>query len=39
VINANINGGVRTAYKSTRLKFAGSNVNVQRAGTTLSSPL
>jgi hypothetical protein len=35
VINANINGGVRTAFKSSRLKFSGSNTDVQRAG---SSP-
>src|SRR4051794_10158352 len=39
VINANINGGVRTAFKSSRLKFAGSNVDVARAGTTTSLPL
>jgi flagellar hook protein FlgE len=39
VINANINGGVRTAFKSARLKFSGSNVDVTRAGTTTSSPL
>jgi flagellar hook protein FlgE len=39
VINANINGGVRTAFKSSRLKFAGSNVDVSRAGTTTSLPL
>jgi flagellar hook protein FlgE len=39
VINANINGGVRTAFKSTRLKFGGSNVDITRAGTTTSSPL
>jgi flagellar hook protein FlgE len=39
VINANINGGVRTAFKSSRLKFAGSNVDVQRAGTTTNLPL
>jgi flagellar hook protein FlgE len=39
VINANINGGVRTAFKSSRLKFAGSNVDVQRAGTSTSLPL
>jgi flagellar hook-basal body protein len=39
VINANINGGVRTAFKSSRLKFAGSNVDIQRAGTTTSLPL
>jgi flagellar hook protein FlgE len=39
VINANINGGVRTAFKSTRLKFSGSNVDVTRAGTSTSLPL
>jgi flagellar basal body rod protein FlgG len=39
VINANINGGVRTAFKSSRLKFGGSNTEVQRAGTTTSLPL
>jgi flagellar hook protein FlgE len=39
VINANINGGVRTAFKSSRLKFSGSNTDVQRAGTTTSLPL
>jgi flagellar hook protein FlgE len=39
VINANINGGVRTAFKSSRLKFSGSNVDIQRAGTTNSLPL
>jgi flagellar hook protein FlgE len=39
VINANINGGVRTAFKASRLKFAGSNVDVSRAGTTTSLPL
>jgi flagellar hook protein FlgE len=39
VINANINGGVRTAFKSSRLKFSGSNVDVQRAGTSTSLPL
>jgi flagellar hook protein FlgE len=39
VINANINGGVRTAFKSSRLKFAGSNTDVQRSGTTTSLPL
>ncbi|MBC7546032.1 MAG: hypothetical protein H7338_25165 [Candidatus Sericytochromatia bacterium] len=38
-INANINGGVRTGYKSSRLKFGGSNVNVQRGGNATSSPL
>jgi flagellar hook protein FlgE len=39
VINANINGGVRTAFKSSRLKFAGSNVDVARTGTSTSLPL
>jgi flagellar hook protein FlgE len=39
VINANINGGVRTAFKSSRLKFSGSNVDVSRAGNTTSLPL
>jgi flagellar hook protein FlgE len=39
VINANINGGVRTAFKASRLKFAGSNTDVSRAGTTTSLPL
>jgi flagellar hook protein FlgE len=39
VINANINGGVRTAFKSSRLKFGGSNVDVQRAGTSTNLPL
>jgi flagellar hook protein FlgE len=39
VINANINGGVRTAFKSSRLKFAGSNVDVSRAGSSTSLPL
>jgi flagellar hook protein FlgE len=39
VINANINGGVRTAFKASRLKFSGSNVDVQRAGTAASLPL
>jgi flagellar hook protein FlgE len=39
VINANINGGVRTAFKSSRLKFSGSNTDVQRAGTSTSLPL
>ena len=39
VINANINGGVRTAYKSSRLKFGGSNVNIGRAGNATSLPL
>jgi flagellar hook protein FlgE len=39
VINANINGGVRTGFKSSRLKFGGSNVDVQRAGTSTSLPL
>jgi flagellar hook-basal body protein len=39
VINANINGGVRTAFKASRLKFSGSNVDVSRAGTSTSLPL
>jgi flagellar hook protein FlgE len=39
VINANINGGVRTAFKASRLKFAGSNPNVDRAGNAVSLPL
>jgi flagellar hook protein FlgE len=39
VINANINGGVRTAYKTSRLKFGGNNANVARAGNTSSLPL
>jgi flagellar hook protein FlgE len=39
VINANINGGVRTAFKSSRLKFSGSNTNVDRPGNATSLPL
>jgi flagellar hook protein FlgE len=39
VINANINGGVRTAFKSSRLKFSGSNVDLVRAGTANALPL
>jgi flagellar hook protein FlgE len=39
VINANINGGVRTGFKSSRLKFGGSNVDIQRAGTATATPL
>jgi flagellar basal body rod protein FlgG len=39
VINANINGGVRTAFKSSRLKFGGSNTDVQRTGNATSLPL
>ncbi len=39
VINANINGGVRTAFKSSRLKFGGTNSNLVRAGTSTSLPL
>jgi flagellar basal body rod protein FlgG len=39
VINANINGGVRTAFKSSRLKFSGSNVDVARAGNATALPL
>jgi flagellar hook-basal body protein len=39
VINSNINGGVRTAYKASRLKFSGSNVDVSRTGNATSLPL
>jgi flagellar hook protein FlgE len=39
VINSNINGGVRTAFKASRLKFAGSNTNVDRPGNSTSLPL
>jgi len=39
VINANINGGVRTAFKSSRLKFSGSNTNVDRPGSSSALPL
>jgi flagellar hook protein FlgE len=39
VINANINGGVRTAFKASRLKFGGSNTDVQRTGNGTSLPL
>ncbi|MBC7544655.1 MAG: hypothetical protein H7338_18185 [Candidatus Sericytochromatia bacterium] len=39
MINANINGGVRTAFKSSRLKFAGSNVTIGRSGNARSLPL
>jgi flagellar hook protein FlgE len=39
VINANINGGVRTAFKASRLKFSGSNVDVARTGNATSLPL
>jgi flagellar hook protein FlgE len=39
VINANINGGVRTSFKSARLKFSGTNVDIQRAGGASSLPL
>jgi flagellar hook protein FlgE len=39
VINANINGGVRTAFKASRLKFSGSNVDVSRTGNATSLPL
>jgi flagellar hook protein FlgE len=39
VINANINGGVRTAFKASRLKFAGSNTNVVSSGHSTSLPL
>jgi flagellar hook protein FlgE len=39
VINANISGGVRTAFKASRLKFAGSNTQIDRTGTASSLPL
>jgi flagellar hook protein FlgE len=39
VINANINGGVRTAFKASRLKFGGSNTTIDRAGNATSLPL
>jgi flagellar hook-basal body protein len=39
VINANINGGVRTAFKASRLKFSGSNVDISRTGNATSLPL
>jgi flagellar hook protein FlgE len=39
VINANINGGVRTAFKTSRLKFSGTNTNVSRTGNATSLPL
>jgi flagellar hook protein FlgE len=39
VINSNINGGVRTAFKASRLKFGGSNSNVDRPGNASSLPL
>jgi flagellar hook protein FlgE len=39
VINSNINGGVRTAFKASRLKFGGSNTNIDRAGNATSLPL
>jgi flagellar basal body rod protein FlgG len=39
VINANINGGVRTGFKSSRLKFSGSNVEMLRAGSATNLPL
>jgi flagellar basal body rod protein FlgG len=39
VINANINGGVRTGFKSSRLKFTGSNVDIARPATPSNSPL
>jgi flagellar hook protein FlgE len=39
VINSNINGGVRTAFKASRLKFAGSNTNVDRPGNSTNLPL
>jgi flagellar hook protein FlgE len=37
MINANINGGVRTGYKSSQLKFTGTNVDVE--GTRGGAPL
>jgi flagellar hook protein FlgE len=39
VINANINGGVRTAFKASRLKFSGSNTDIARTGNATSLPL
>ena len=39
VINANINGGVRTAFKGSRLKFAGSNTDVIKPGGGTALPL
>ncbi|MBC7544228.1 MAG: hypothetical protein H7338_16020 [Candidatus Sericytochromatia bacterium] len=39
VINANINGGVRTAYKASRLKFGGSDATVGQSGTLRTTPL
>jgi flagellar hook protein FlgE len=39
VINSNINGGVRTAFKSSRLKFGGSNTDISRTGNATSLPL
>jgi flagellar basal body rod protein FlgG len=39
VINANINGGVRTAFKTSKLRFGGAGASLQRAGTTTSLPL
>jgi flagellar hook protein FlgE len=39
VINANINGGVRTAFKASRLKFSGSNADVSRTGNATNLPL
>jgi flagellar hook protein FlgE len=39
VINANISGGLRTAYKASRLKFSGSNVEIARNGGAISMPL
>src|SRR6478672_2770754 len=39
VINANINGGVRTAFKGSRLRFAGSNTQLDRPATASTLPL
>ncbi|MBC7542253.1 MAG: hypothetical protein H7338_05945 [Candidatus Sericytochromatia bacterium] len=39
VINSNINGGVRTAFKASRLKFGGSTTEIQRPGDLRSTPL
>jgi flagellar basal body rod protein FlgG len=39
VINANINGGVRTGFKSSRLKFTGSNADIERPGGFANLPL
>ena len=39
VINSNISGGVRTAYKTSKLNFVGSNANVVNTGNSSSLPL